>query len=108
MIQTEFTDFVRSGATICNTSGESTIGFSYETARRWITDNRFMIVGPNREIYLGSPATEPAGRHLAPVFFIHAAYDYSVNPGNILDARLEKIGKPHRLKNYPPIGRTPR
>lgn len=43
----------------------------------------------------------------APVFFIHAANDYSLNPGKALDARLEQFGKPHRLKIYPPIGRTP-
>lgn len=43
----------------------------------------------------------------APVFFIHAANDYSVNPGKELDSRLEQLGKPHRLKIYPPIGRTP-
>jgi len=43
----------------------------------------------------------------APVFFIHAANDYSLNPGKILDARLEQLGKPHRLKIYPPIGSTP-
>ncbi len=43
----------------------------------------------------------------APVFFIHAANDYSVNPGKELDARLAQLGKPHRLKIYPPIGRTP-
>jgi len=42
-----------------------------------------------------------------PVFFIHAANDYSLNPGKELDARLEQLGKPHRLKIYPPIGRTP-
>jgi dienelactone hydrolase len=43
----------------------------------------------------------------APVFFIHAANDYSVNPGKTLDARLEQLGRTHRLKIYPPIGRTP-
>jgi len=43
----------------------------------------------------------------APVFFIHAANDYSVNPGRVLDTRLEQLGKPHRLKIYPTIGRTP-
>jgi dienelactone hydrolase len=42
----------------------------------------------------------------APVFFIHAANDYSLNPGKELDARLEQLGKPHRLKIYPPIGNT--
>ena len=43
----------------------------------------------------------------APCFFIHAANDYSVNPGTALDARLAELGKPHTLKIYPPIGRTP-
>jgi carboxymethylenebutenolidase len=43
----------------------------------------------------------------APVFFIHAANDYSINPGEALDARLAQLGKPHRLRIYPPIGRTP-
>jgi carboxymethylenebutenolidase len=43
----------------------------------------------------------------APVFFIHAANDYSVAPGTTLDARRQQLGQPHRLKIYPPIGRTP-
>ena len=43
----------------------------------------------------------------APVFFIHAANDYPVHPGQALDSRLEQLGKPHSLKIYPPIGRTP-
>ena len=43
----------------------------------------------------------------APIFFIHAANDYSVNPGKVLDARVAQLGRPHRLKIYPPIGRTP-
>jgi carboxymethylenebutenolidase len=42
-----------------------------------------------------------------PVFFIHAANDYSLSPGKELGARLEQLGKPHRLKIYPPIGSTP-
>jgi carboxymethylenebutenolidase len=41
-----------------------------------------------------------------PVFFIHAANDYSVAPGKALDARLQQLGKPHLLKIYPPIGQT--
>ena len=43
----------------------------------------------------------------APVFFIHAANDYSINPGKAMDARLEQLGKPHHLDIYPPTGRTP-
>jgi carboxymethylenebutenolidase len=42
----------------------------------------------------------------APVFFIHAENDYSLSSGKVLDARREQIGKPHRLKIYPPIGHT--
>jgi carboxymethylenebutenolidase len=45
-------------------------------------------------------------RIAAPVFFIHAENDYSLSSGEELDARREQIGKPHRLKIYPPIGRT--
>jgi carboxymethylenebutenolidase len=45
--------------------------------------------------------------HVAvPVFFIHAENDYSLSSGKVLDARREQIGKPHRLKIYPPIGYT--
>jgi carboxymethylenebutenolidase len=42
----------------------------------------------------------------APVFFIHAENDYSLSSGKVLDARRGQIGKPHRLKIYPPIGHT--
>jgi carboxymethylenebutenolidase len=42
----------------------------------------------------------------APVFFIHAENDYSLSSGKVLDARRQQIGKPHRLKVYPPIGHT--
>jgi carboxymethylenebutenolidase len=45
-------------------------------------------------------------RIAAPVFFIHAENDYSLSSGKVLDARREQIGKPHRLKIYPPIGET--
>ena len=49
-----------------------------------------------------------AAAHLrAPVFLIHAANDYSLHPGKDLDARLAQLDKPHRLKIYPPIGKTP-
>jgi len=41
-----------------------------------------------------------------PVFFIHAENDYSLSSGRVLDTRREHIGKPHRLKIYPPIGHT--
>lgn len=47
------------------------------------------------------------GHVQAPAFFIHAANDYSLNPGKAMDQRLAELGKPHRLGIYPPIGRTP-
>ena len=47
------------------------------------------------------------GRVVAPVFFIHAANDYSVAPGTTLAAEMERLGRPHRLKVYPAVGRTP-
>jgi len=43
----------------------------------------------------------------APMFFIHAANDYTIASGKALDARLQQLGKAHRVKIYPPIGRTP-
>jgi dienelactone hydrolase len=43
----------------------------------------------------------------APVFFIHAANDYTTASGATLDARLSELGKPHRLRIYPAIGRSP-
>lgn len=50
---------------------------------------------------------EAVGRVVAPVFFIHAANDYSVAPGTTLAAEMERLGRPHRLKVYPAVGRTP-
>ncbi len=45
-------------------------------------------------------------RIATPVFFIHAANDYSVAPGNVLGAEMARLGKPHRVAIYPPVGRT--
>jgi dienelactone hydrolase len=44
------------------------------------------------------------GRVVAPILYIHAENDYSLRPGRELDARLAELGKPHRLKIYPPVG----
>jgi dienelactone hydrolase len=43
----------------------------------------------------------------ASAFFIHAANDYSTEPGQALAAEMEKLGKPHRVKIYPAIGLSP-
>ena len=40
----------------------------------------------------------------APVLFIHAANDYSTEPGRALATEMEKRGKPRRLEIYPPLG----
>jgi dienelactone hydrolase len=45
-------------------------------------------------------------RTAVPIFFIHAANDYSVAPGKALAAEMARLGKPHRVKIYPPVGQT--
>jgi dienelactone hydrolase len=50
---------------------------------------------------------DAVGRTSAPLFFIHAANDYSTAPGEALAAEMQRLGKPHRLKIYPPAGRLP-
>jgi pimeloyl-ACP methyl ester carboxylesterase len=42
-----------------------------------------------------------------PVFFIHAANDFSISPGTVLAAEMKRLGKPHRVMIYPPVGQTP-
>lgn len=46
-------------------------------------------------------------RAKVPMFFIHAANDFTVASGKALDAELARLGKPHQLKIYPRTGRTP-
>jgi dienelactone hydrolase len=45
-------------------------------------------------------------RTAVPVFFLHAANDYSILPGKALGAEMARLGKPHRVKIYPAVGRT--
>ena len=42
----------------------------------------------------------------APALLIHAANDYSTEPGRALAAELARLGKPYCLKIYGPIGNT--
>jgi dienelactone hydrolase len=60
----------------------------------------------DRSTQLRARLLNAVGRIGMPIFFIHAANDYSVAPGKALDARLQQLGKPHLLKIYPPIGQT--
>lgn len=46
------------------------------------------------------------GRTTAPILFIHAANDYSIASGKALAAEMQRLGKPHRLKIYPAVGRS--
>ena len=41
---------------------------------------------------------------ISPVLFVFASNDYSVEPGRVLDAELEREGKIHQLKIFPPFG----
>ena len=41
-----------------------------------------------------------------PVFFIHAANDFSVAPGKALAAEMTRLGKPNCVKIYPALGQT--
>ena len=47
-------------------------------------------------------------RTSAPVFFIHAANDYSTASGKALALELRRLQKPYLLRIYPPVGRTSR
>jgi dienelactone hydrolase len=60
----------------------------------------------DRSAELRASLLDAARRTTVPLFFIHAANDYSTNPGTSLDAELARLGKTHRLKIYPPVGRT--
>jgi dienelactone hydrolase len=42
-----------------------------------------------------------------PIMLVHAANDYSTIPGKSMADELEKLGRPHLLKIYPPAGKTP-
>lgn len=41
-----------------------------------------------------------------PIMLLHAANDYSTAPGKAMAAELARLGKPHFLKVYPPVGKT--
>jgi dienelactone hydrolase len=50
---------------------------------------------------------EAADRTVVPVFFIHAANDYSIAPAQALGSEMTRLGKPNRVKIYPTVGNTP-
>ena len=48
------------------------------------------------------------GHTTTPIFFNHAANDYSTAPGTQLASEMERLHRPHLLKIYPPFGSSPR
>jgi dienelactone hydrolase len=59
-----------------------------------------------RSAYLRERLISAARKLTTPVFYIHAANDYSTRPGEVLDAELARLNKPHRLKIFPAYGVT--
>jgi len=60
----------------------------------------------DRSPQLRARLTEAVGRISVPAFFIHAENDHSLGAGISLVAEMERLGKPHRIRIYPPVGRT--
>lgn len=50
---------------------------------------------------------EAADRTRVPIFFIHAANDYTIASGQALGSEMSRLGKPSRVKIYPAVGTTP-
>ena len=48
-----------------------------------------------------------AEKTTAPIMLIQAANDYSTAPSYALAGELKRLHKPHLLKIYPPVGKTP-
>jgi carboxymethylenebutenolidase len=70
-----------------------------------------VVFGPAAWSWAGSPELQARLRSAvasvrSPVFFIHAANDYSTTPGKVLAAEMQRLGKPHRLQIYPAFGST--
>jgi carboxymethylenebutenolidase len=47
-----------------------------------------------------------ARKSTVPIMLLHAENDYSTAPGKEMANELARLGKPHVLKIYPPVGRT--
>ena len=63
--------------------------------------------GSWRSALLRARLKAAVSRTTVPVFFIHASNDYSIDPGESLAADMAQLRKPHRLRIYPAVGRTP-
>jgi dienelactone hydrolase len=80
-------------------------------AERDSTVRAALVFGGAAGSWDGSPALRArlgaaARRTTAPVFLIYAANDYTIAPAKTLAAEMERAGKSHRVKIYPPSGRS--
>jgi dienelactone hydrolase len=50
---------------------------------------------------------EAVGKTAAPIMLVYAANDYDTTPGKDIAAELDRLRKPHLLKIYPAVGKTP-
>jgi dienelactone hydrolase len=62
----------------------------------------------DRSPVLRARLREAVGRTAAPVLFVHAENDYTTASGRALADRMRELDRPHALKIYPPVGRSPR
>jgi dienelactone hydrolase len=41
-----------------------------------------------------------------PIYFIQAENDHDLSPSRVLAAEMQRLGKPHKIKIFPPFGKT--
>ncbi|HSE68462.1 MAG TPA: CocE/NonD family hydrolase [Gemmatimonadales bacterium] len=75
-------------------------GLACLRARRDVQAGRLAVVG----VSFGGSLTLLVAE---PLFFIHAANDYSVAPAQALGSEMTRLGKSNRVKIYPAVGNTP-
>jgi pimeloyl-ACP methyl ester carboxylesterase len=93
------------------------VSFAPSAFRSWmgISMSRFSVSGARTIVTVRSweSSSEVRERMLTavrkttvPIMLIHAENDYSAAPGKAMADELARLGKPHVLKIYPPVGRT--
>ena len=80
-------------------------------AERDTTVRAALVFGGAAGSWDGSPALRArlgaaVKKTTVPVFLIYAANDYTTAPAKALGAEMERAGQPHRVRVYPPSGRT--
>lgn len=60
----------------------------------------------HRSSYLRKRLISAVRRLTTPILFIHAANDFSITPGEVLNTEMAHSGKAHELKVFPAVGRT--